>query len=460
MTFLWQLVMKATLDLCWERQLFDTFQQWALEASANCYPTTLFQGGLQNSGVFCWHVTFAFCTSFHQQASSIWPIILVDERQRVRLGIADEHLRVSDENTAKNRSTPRFKNCAHEPWVICENLSASVWIHFIENSLHVRKTAELDCTFQHLWEPARVYLVTIALTVLTYHQTDLPEEFGRAIQFTAYEVEVAEELCQFFIPIFISCPKKADYHFKIAASARNGQHIFSQPVDHPIRMIIFSSPLPFEEESFHDVRVTILCSNSDGELAYVMAERWLRETFKLFDRQTTFHRLQVTTRRSSDECATQPAAKTSKDGIPGKNALTVHTVVASTERRLPHCQSFLSTVGSVARQSKIAGHKLQSFGTSKLCSGHQPKHCHRQLAKKREDVARVIHVMVALVHHNLENLPRVVEALHAKHMLKLTGEVIKIGEVKCSKLVGNSLLELLVRLVVALRLGSHHDKKR
>ena len=95
-----------------------------------------------------------------------------------------------------------------------------------------------------------------------------------------------------------------------------------------------------------------------------------------------------------------------------------------------------------------------------ICSGRQPQHYHRQLAKKRGDVARVIHVMVALVHHNLENLPRAVEALLAKLMLKLTGEVIKIGEVKCSKLVGNPLLELLVRLVVALCLGSHRDKKK
>ena len=227
MTFLWPLVKKATLDLCWERQLFDIFQQWALEASANCYPTTLFQGGCQNSGVLCWHAAFAFCTGFHQQASSSRPTILIDEHHRVRLGIVDEHLRVSEKNTAKNRTTPRFKNCTHEPWVICENLSASVWIHFIENSLHVRKTAELDCTLQHLWEPARVYLVTIALTVLTYHQTDLPEEIGRAIQFRAYKSLEVEEIWQFLIPIFISYPKKADYHFKIAASARNGQHISS-----------------------------------------------------------------------------------------------------------------------------------------------------------------------------------------------------------------------------------------
>ena len=193
-----------------------------------------------------------------------------------------------------------------------------------------------------------------------------------------------------------------------------------------------------------------------------MAERWFREAFKLLDRQTTFHRLQVTTHRSSDECATQPAAKTSKDGIPGKNALSVHTVVASTERRLPHCHSFLNTVGKVASQSNMAGHNLQRFGTSKLqiWSERQPQHYHRQLAKKREDIARVIHVMVALVHHNLDNLPRAVEALLTKLMLKLSGEVIKIGEVKCSKLVGNPLFELLVRLVVALRLGSHHDKKK
>ena len=38
----------------------------SLEPSTYYYPTLLFQGECQNSGVFCWHTAFAFCTGFHK----------------------------------------------------------------------------------------------------------------------------------------------------------------------------------------------------------------------------------------------------------------------------------------------------------------------------------------------------------------------------------------------------------
>ena len=64
------LVKKATLDLCWERQLLDILWQRTLETTTHSDSTPVFQGQCQNSSVFCWHTAFAFRSSFHQQPSS------------------------------------------------------------------------------------------------------------------------------------------------------------------------------------------------------------------------------------------------------------------------------------------------------------------------------------------------------------------------------------------------------
>ena len=178
--------------------------------------------------------------------------------------------------------------------------------------------------------------------------------------------------------------------------------------------------------------VTVLCSGRRTHRD-VITKHLLVDI--LFDLQESFHLLQVTTRRGSDECATRPATKTSNKEISGMRVWSVDKVVASgsTERRFPYYHSHLSTVGNVASQSEMAGHKLHRFGASKFCSVHVPKHPRRQSAKTPGDLATVIAV---LVQQSVDDLLGSVESLLAEH-IQLRFDVIKFGEVKCSKLVGN-----------------------
>ena len=179
------LVKKATLDFCWERQLLDILWQRTLETTTHSDSTPVFQGQCQNSSVFCWHTAFGFRSSFHQQPSSSRPVITLENHGRVTFDVSDNSLWVPHEDAAKNWGAPRSKNCWHEPRVICEEVHASVGIHFVQEDLHMRMAVELDCIPQDLFEPrtARIQFVTKSAKALHNRRNDLPEELGRAKNF-------------------------------------------------------------------------------------------------------------------------------------------------------------------------------------------------------------------------------------------------------------------------------------